>query len=88
MKDLFSELDKNTEALNQLKGRYNETLISEYYSMFKVEFERQQELDWVNLLIKRVLRMRYRILENISREVTIEKNNVSVQTRDLNTIVV
>lgn len=83
MENLFEQLQNNTLALKRLEVRYADTLTSEFYTIFNKESERIEELQWISQIQKRVYRMRYRILENISRKVVFEMNSVSLMTRDL-----
>ena len=83
MKNLFEQLEYNNEALERLEVRYKETLTSPYYKIFKTQNERIDELSWVLKIRKRVLRMRFRILENIQSETQKEMQYASTEIRDL-----
>jgi len=84
MKNLIEQLQSNTEALYSLDQRYNETLNSVYYNVFKTERERSIELEWILKIKKRVLKMRFRILENIQSATLKEMQATSVKERELN----
>lgn len=84
MKELLQQLDSNTKAIKTLDDRYKDTLKSEFFSTFGTEHQRIDELNWITKVQKRVYRMRYRILENLKREVSFEMGSVSTKTRELN----
>ena len=72
IKTLFQKLENNTEALKSLESRFTETTTSLYYTHFKTESERLDELDWIYKIQQRVLRMRVNILSEISNTADIE----------------
>lgn len=84
MKDLLEQLETNTEALYSLDERYNTILNSAYYNVFRPESERTIELEWILKIKKRVLKMRFRILENIKSATLKEMQATSVKERELN----
>jgi len=81
---LIEKLENNTLALERLENRYNDKLTSQSYLIFRTEHQRQTELKWIVKVQKRVLRMRYTLLENIKSEVVKEMNTVSNFQRELN----
>lgn len=83
MKELYESLEKNTEAIERLEMRYSDTITSCFYTHFKTEKERTDELLWISKIKKRVLRMRYRILENINAYAIKEMQKTSNRTKDL-----
>lgn len=83
MKELYESLETNTEAIKRLENRYSDTITSNYYKFFKTEKERLDELLWISKIKKRVLRMRYRILENINAYTIKEMQKTSNRTKDL-----
>ena len=81
---LVEQLERNTTALKQLNDRYTRAQNNPYYSLFLyAEYVRNKDLDWIQQVQKRVLRMRYRLLENINGEVLKEMNSTSNMTRNL-----
>lgn len=84
MEKLIEQLQSNTEALNSLKERYYNTQMGTYWTFFSTEHKRAMELDWILKIQKRVLRMRYRILENLNAETIKEMQKTSTETRAIN----
>ena len=69
MKNLFEKLESNTICLKQLSQRYERTKTSNYYNLFFVPYgKREEDLAWILKLRKRVLRMRFKLLEKITIE--------------------
>ncbi|CAA0253492.1 hypothetical protein R5N98_02850 [Tenacibaculum maritimum] len=84
MEKLIEQLQRNSHALNRLKERYYDAQMSTYWTFFQTEDKRNIELKWILKIQKRVLKMRYRILEKINSEITKEMHNTSAQSRELN----
>ncbi len=84
MEKLIEQLQRNTEALNSLKWRYNDRKDNPSYLIFHTQKQRIEEMDWIIKVQKRVLRMRYRILENLNSETIKEMQSTSTKTRELN----
>ena len=81
---LVEQLERNTAALRQLNARYTRAKKNPFYDMLLyAENARNKDLDWIRKVTKRVLRMRYRLLENINGEVLKEMNSTSNMTRNL-----
>lgn len=83
METLIELLQSNTSALDTLEERYKTILSSKYYEAFNKENERINDLTWVTKIRKRVLRMRYRILENLQKETFKEMQYASSEMRAL-----
>ncbi len=84
METLIEQLQSNTEALESLDERIYNTKMGSYWTYFATESERQTEVNWVLKIKKRVLKMRFRILENIKSATLKEMQSTSVQSRELN----
>lgn len=84
MRNLIEKLEKNTLASESLDKRHYETLTGAYWNLYKTDEQRTNELIWITKIQKRVLRMRFRILENIQMEITKEMHFVSSQSRQKN----
>jgi hypothetical protein len=83
MKEIFESLDKNTAALENLKRRYKNICTNEYYEIFGDLEEKKKDLAENVKLTDRVLKMRYRLLENIQTASNKEMYRVSGEMRQL-----
>lgn len=85
MDKLLEQLESNTYALKHLERRYNTILNSKYYIVFYNHKDEQiKDLEWILKIRRRVLSMRFRILENINLEATKEMQRTSSMLKGLN----
>ena len=84
MKNLFEKLENNTIRLKQLSQRYEDTKTSNYYDLFVVPYgEKEEDLAWILNLRKRVLRMRFKLLEKITIEASRHMHYAHKEMSDL-----
>ena len=84
MEDLLEQLEYNYIAEKSLEERYYNTLTGTFWNSWMGKDKQTEELLWVSKIQKRVLRFRYRILENIQLEVSKQMQQVSTAQRQLN----
>ena len=66
---LLEQLENNTSCLSQLERRCEFTKKTNYYNLFFAShYEREKDLAWILKIRKRVLRMRFKLLEKIESE--------------------
>ena len=86
MKKFIEQLESNDLAIFTLQTKYNVIEKSKFYSVFSTYERQQTQLQWNLKVQKRVLRMRYRLLENIKGETIKQMQDASVMSRELNLI--
>lgn len=83
MEKLIEQLENNISAFEHLNNRIENIKTMEFFRIFSTEQKREREINWVLKIQKRILRMRYRILENINLETQKQMNYTSQMSRDL-----
>jgi len=88
LQELFEQLESNTKRLEDLRVRVDNIKNPEnkYYKIFSNEFQRKIDIEKVSQIKKRVLRMRFRVLENINSQTLKEMQKASVESRELNLV--
>jgi len=84
MEKLLEQLERNVSAMEHLDWRIQNIKTLEFYRIFSNEYRRHVDIQWILKVQKRVLRMRYRILENIQKESLKQMNYTSQLSRELN----
>lgn len=84
MKELIEQLESNYKAITDLENRYTRWSNSDFYTIFSRESKREKDLKWILKVQKRVLRMRYRILENIRMETEKQMHLTSQMSKQIN----
>lgn len=84
MKKLLEQLENNTSRLEQLDQRVEQIKISRFYTVFYKEYERELEIKKTLKIKRRILNMRFTLLENIKLETTKNMYDVSSKLRELN----
>lgn len=84
MEKLLEQLEYNYIAEKQLEERYYNTLTGTFWNSWMGKDKQVDELLWISQIQKRVLRLRYRILENIQLDVSKKMQEVSTAQRKLN----
>ena len=80
---LMEQLESNTKAADRVEERiYNVKMCNWHYGFYSDE-KRMELIEWNQKVLKRVHRLRFRILENLSAEISKEKQRSSSASREL-----
>jgi hypothetical protein len=84
MKDLLEKLENNYRAFDNLEERIYEVKMGNYWLFWASEDQKEQEIQKIFNIQKRVLKMRYRLLENIKASISYQMNFTSLASRKIN----
>lgn len=82
--NLFEKLENNFQAEDQLNARIQNIHTSSFYKIFPNITKQAEDIESVLLIKKRILNMRFRLLEKIQHETTKEMHHISTVQRSLN----
>lgn len=78
---LLEQLENNSTALTALDERIFNIKTAKFYSVFCKEAERQEKIEWTLKVKRRVLKMRFTLLENLKYQTNNELRETSKKLR-------
>lgn len=81
---LFEKLENNFRAVEHIERRIKDVDELSFYQIFYNKHQRQKKVNQLLELKKRVLKMRFTLLENIQLATTKEMHFVSMEQKNMN----